>query len=273
MSKKADNNNRAFNLANTSQTRFDTVLGAVRESVQAAAPAKAVEAVDAGPESDLRLKDNPGFKAPEFVRLSTARASEVLGYAPSREGGINLFRKLLDKFSTADVSPPAVDPEIVTEPVVSRRIPLLGIRDGQAPAERVFDLDQPNINPEFVHHPEKPLVVIMGGAGFLGLNLSLQYALNGYQVAILDNFAAGLTNNLTAVVESNPVLAENIAAFSHNAALPFTFAESANVVQVHHAASLASPAFYFVDQRGTSHTGVNASEQAQRLAQKFSVLK
>lgn len=46
-------------------------------------------------------------------------------------------------------------------------------------------------------------ILITGGAGFIGLNLSEYFLKKGYQVVCLDNFATGHRHNLTACLENH----------------------------------------------------------------------
>ena len=44
--------------------------------------------------------------------------------------------------------------------------------------------------------PKKDIIIVTGGAGFVGTNLIKRLVKDGYQVTSIDNYSTGFENNL-----------------------------------------------------------------------------
>lgn len=104
-------------------------------------------------------------------------------------------------------------------------------------------------------------ILIAGGAGFIGSNLTIRYLENGHKVVVLDNFSTGNLDNL-AEVERHP----NLTVIEHDVCEAVPALDIA-VDEIFHLASPASPPKYLADPLGTMWVNSIGTRNLLELAQ------
>ena len=92
-------------------------------------------------------------------------------------------------------------------------------------------------------------ILITGGAGFLGANLSKSLLADGHNVISIDNFHSGRKENFISFQSSS-----SFQSISHDIRKPLEI--SVNIDQIFHLACPASPKFYQADPIYTTETCV-----------------
>ena len=92
-------------------------------------------------------------------------------------------------------------------------------------------------------------ILITGGAGFLGANLSRSLLEQGHSVTSIDNFHSGRKENFSSFQNSS-----SFQSISHDIRKPLEISD--NIDQIFHLACPASPKFYQSDQIYTTETCV-----------------
>ena len=92
-------------------------------------------------------------------------------------------------------------------------------------------------------------ILITGGAGFLGANLSRSLLEQGHSVTSIDNFHSGRKENFVSFENSS-----SFQSISHDIRKPLEISD--NIDQIYHLACPASPKFYQADPIYTTETCV-----------------
>lgn len=104
-------------------------------------------------------------------------------------------------------------------------------------------------------------ILITGGAGFLGANLSRSLIEEGHCVISIDNFHSGRKENLNSLKESS-----SFQSIAHDIRQPIEISDS--IDQIYHLACPASPKFYQADPIYTTETCVLGSLNVLNFAMK-----
>lgn len=102
-------------------------------------------------------------------------------------------------------------------------------------------------------------ILIAGGLGFLGVNLTLKLLNYGHKITIIDNLITGKKNNLKFLQDKN-----NIKIIDHDIIYPLDL----KIDEIYNLACPASPPFYQSDSIHTTKTSVIGSLNLLELADK-----
>lgn len=107
---------------------------------------------------------------------------------------------------------------------------------------------------------DKKIVLVTGGAGFIGSHLCHRLLAEGDEVICLDNFYTGSRENIEDLVNN-----KNFSVITHDVQLPYSF----YVDEIYNLACPASPPHYQRDPIATFKTGILGAMNALDLATKW----